>query len=72
MASYRRVEKHEPQNKNEIRIKAGDHPVFPYLAYAHRFFEEGNTKAVIKATGNAITKAVHVVELIKRRFKGLH
>merc|ERR1719337_602616 len=29
-------------------------------------------KVVIKATGNALTKAVTAAEVIKRRFKGLH
>ena len=75
MEKYRRKEKKQDQasqNKDEIRIRAGDHPVFPYLAYAHRHFEDGNTRVVVKATGNAISKAVQVVELIKRRFAGLH
>merc|ERR1719331_3346945 len=30
------------------------------------------SKVVIKATGNALTKAVTSAEVIKRRFKGLH
>merc|ERR1719262_1964639 len=30
------------------------------------------SKVVIKATGNAVSKAVTSAEIIKRRFKGLH
>ncbi len=62
MEKYRRVSKKGDKavtdNKDEIRIRAGDHPIFPYLAYAHRHFEAGNSQVVVKATGNAISKAV--------------
>merc|ERR1711920_424217 len=32
----------------------------------------GKPKVVIKASGNALTKAVTLAEVVKRRFKGLH
>merc|ERR1712083_645216 len=34
--------------------------------------ELSKSKVVIKASGNALTKAVTAAEVIKRRFKGLH
>ncbi len=61
MEKYRKVDKKDQaqsQNKDEIRVRAGDQPIFPYLAYAHRHFEDGNSQVVVKATGNAISKAV--------------
>lgn len=60
------------KNPDEIRVRAGDQPTFPYLNYANRHFQEGGKQVVVSATGNAIPKAVQVVELIKRRFFGIH
>lgn len=74
MEKYRRVQskQQQPEDKNEMRITARNKPRFTYLAYAHRHFEEGNKKLIIKAMGSAITRAVEAAELIKRKFQGLH
>ena len=47
--------------------------VSSYITYAGKIFNElSKDTMVIKATGNALPKAVQVAEVIKRRFKGLH
>ena len=44
-----------------------------YLGYAFRILEKTeNRELVIKATGNAIVKAVILIELVKRRIGNLH
>merc|ERR1711956_91693 len=44
-----------------------------YVSRAGKVFGElAKSKVVIKASGNATTKAVTAAEVIKRRFKGLH
>merc|ERR1712226_1038239 len=47
--------------------------VSAYVSRAATVYNELNKpKVVIKASGNALTKAVTAAEVIKRRFKGLH
>ena len=73
MEKYRKVvSKEQPLDPNEIRIKAENQSLFPYLSYANRHFSEGNKRIVIKALGNAVFKAINAAELIKRKFAGLH
>ena len=74
MEKYRKVvgKGEGPPDKGEIRIKAENVTIFPYLAYAHKHFLENNRRIIIKALGNAAFKAIQGAELIKRRFEGLH
>merc|ERR1712070_1115740 len=44
-----------------------------YVSFAAKVFNEmEKQEVVVKATGNALAKAVTLAEVIKRRFKGLH
>lgn len=73
MEKYRKIiREKEPIGSDEIRITAAG-SVFRYVDYAKSLFDEKQKKKVtIKATGNAISKAVSLAEIIKRSFKGLH
>jgi len=76
MDKYRKVIKPREENvtkdENEIRVTATG-SVSAYISRAAKVYGElAQSKVVIKATGNALTKAVTSAEVIKRRFKGLH
>lgn len=76
MDKYRRVAKEKNTNKetpeDEIRVTATGRTA-TYVTYAGKLFNEKSlNKCTIKATGTALATAVTVVEIIKRRFKGLH
>jgi len=70
---YQRINQDkEPINPYEIRIKSSKDTKF-YVGYAMYLLDRANSESVtIKATGNAIPKAVNVVEILKRRVEGLH
>merc|ERR1712060_706942 len=60
------------KDETEIRVTAVG-SVAAYCARANTLFNEQDKKAItITGTGNAITKAVTLAEVAKRRFKGLH
>lgn len=62
----------EKTDENEIRVTAKGQ-IKNYLGYAFRVLTKtSHTKLVIKATGNAIVKALILVELVKRRIGDLH
>lgn len=75
MDKYRRVPKvkeTEAKPDNEIRVTAVG-SVSAYVSFAAKVFNEmSKDELVVKATGNALAKAVTLTEVIKRRFKGLH
>jgi len=75
MDKYRRVPKQketEAKPDNEIRVTAVG-SVSAYVSFAAKVFNEmSKDDLVVKATGNALAKAVTLAEVIKRRFKGLH
>merc|ERR1719464_1992085 len=75
MDKYRRVEKVKEttvKDDDEIRVTAMG-SVSAYVSRAATVFKElESEQVVVKATGNALTKAVTLAEVIKRRFKGLH
>lgn len=61
-----------PISADEIRITS-DGRLPRYVTYAARLFTEQNKKSVtIKATGNAISGAITVAEIIKRRLANIH
>lgn len=61
-----------PIREDEIRITS-DGRVPRYVNYAARLFAEQKKKTVtIKATGNAISSAITLTEIVKRRFENLH
>lgn len=63
---------HEPAADNEIRVAAKGQ-IKSYLGYAFRILNKTEYRELtIKATGNAIVKALILIELIKRRIGGLH
>merc|ERR1712151_691043 len=70
---YQRINQDkEPINPYEIRIRSSKDTKF-YVGYAMYLLDRANSESVtIKATGNAIPKAVNVVEILKRRVEGLH
>merc|ERR1712013_452209 len=75
MDKYRKVQKPKDtseKSESEIRVTAMG-SVSSYISRAGKVYGELNqSKVVITATGNALTKAVTSAEVIKRRFKGLH
>ncbi|CAK0876508.1 unnamed protein product [Prorocentrum cordatum] len=75
MDKYRKVDKPksaEVAAEDEIRVTAAG-SVSAYVSRAAKVFNElEKPKVVIRATGGALTKAVTLTEVIKRRFKGLH
>merc|ERR1711920_367212 len=75
MEKYRKVIKPKEtavRDETEIRVTAVG-SVAAYCARANTLFNEQDKKTVtITGTGNAITKAVTLAEVAKRRFKGLH
>lgn len=57
---------------NEIRISARS-GIGRYVKYIYKLMEEEDKKTcVLKAAGRAIEKLVPLVEILKRRIKGLH
>lgn len=62
----------EPIDEDEMRITSTGRMI-NYVNYAAKLLGEEEKKSIkIKATGNAIAKAVTLTEIVKRRFKGLH
>merc|ERR1711879_256984 len=60
------------KDDTEIRVTAVG-SVSAYVSRAAKVYNELNKpEVVITGTGNAITKAVQLAEVVKRRFKGLH
>ncbi len=70
---YTRISKNTGNiSENEIRVKSSKETKF-YVGYALHMLEKSNSESItIKATGNAIPKAVNVVEILKRRVENLH
>lgn len=75
MDKYRRIAKEKSTKEtpeDEIRVTATGRTA-TYVTYAAKLFNEKKLdKCTIKATGTALPTAVTLVEIIKRRFKGLH
>jgi len=58
--------------ENEIRVQAKGQ-IKNYLGYAFRILNKTDHKSLkISATGNAIVKALILIELVKRRVGNLH
>jgi len=75
MDKYRKIAKPKDtvvKDEAEIRVTAVG-SVSAYVSRAAKVYNELNKPQVlITGTGNAITKAVQLAEVVKRRFKGLH
>jgi len=75
MDKYRKVIKPKEtavKDETEIRVTAVG-SISAYCARANTLFTEQDKKTItITGTGNAITKAVTLAEVVKRRFAGLH
>merc|ERR1719261_1671328 len=76
MDKYRKIRKPKDttveKDENEIRVTAVG-SVSAYVSRATKVYGElAQSKVEISATGNALTKAVTLAEVCKRRFKGLH
>ena len=73
MQNYEKIPKpKDPTDENEIRVTSKGE-IKKYLGYAFRILEKTDFKQLkIKATGQAIVKAVILIELVKRRVGGLH
>ena len=64
--------KHEEMAENEIKITSKGQ-IKNYLGYAFRILNKTNHRNLkIRATGNAIVKALILIELVKRRVPELH
>lgn len=63
----------EETKENEIKV-AGNGQVPKYLSYALRILKHSDkyNSITIRASGNAIVKAMQIVELIKRKIGNLH
>merc|ERR1712048_1222213 len=60
------------KDDTEIRVTAVG-SVAAYCARANTLFNDEDKKTItITGSGNAVTKAVTLAEVVKRRFKGLH
>jgi len=58
--------------ENEIRVQAKGQ-IKNYLGYAFRILNKTDHRSLsIRATGNAIVKALILIELVKRRVGNLH
>lgn len=74
-SKYRRVpndEEREEKPINEIRVSNRFSPSSYIVSTAKLFLEGKHETVVIKATGNAIHRAIMVAEVIRRRIKGLY
>lgn len=75
MQSYKKVNKDKQKTEeNEIRVTSKG-LIKSYLGYAFRVLDTdklNNNELIVKATGNAIVKALILIELIKRRIGNLH
>jgi len=72
---YKRVRKvkEEGESKEDVIKITARGKAATYVSYASKLFSEKELSAfTIKATGIALSTAVTVAEVIKRRFKGLH
>ncbi|GLJ27836.1 hypothetical protein SUGI_0546300 [Cryptomeria japonica] len=75
MENYKRVEKpcHEvPIMDNEFHIGTRGMPTKYVTHTITLLIERGASTVVLKALGNAISKAVTVAEIVKRRIPNLH
>lgn len=62
----------ETTAENEIRVAVAG-KVSSYLGYAFRILNKSEHRSLtIRATGNAIVKALILIELVKRRIGDLH
>lgn len=62
----------DPTAENEIRVAAKG-AIKNYLGYAFRILNKTDHRSLtIRATGNAIVKALILIELVKRRVGELH
>jgi ribonucleases P/MRP protein subunit RPP25 len=73
MEAYHKVQKKKEETaENEIRVAVAGQ-VSSYLGYAFRILNKSEHKSLtIRATGNAIVKALILIELVKRRIGDLH
>ncbi|URE30666.1 Alba [Musa troglodytarum] len=76
MDRYQKVEKPRPEsaiiNENEIRITSQG-IIRNYVSYATSLLQERRGREIVlKAMGQAISKAVAIAEIIKKRFPGLY
>jgi len=73
MEKYRKVPREKTLIKeDEIRVTSGGR-LPNYITYAAKIFHDQKKSAVVvKATGNAIARAVTLAEILKRRITGLH
>lgn len=66
------TKKHEEMAENEIKITSKGQ-IKNYLGYAFRILNKTSHRNLkIRATGNAIVKALILIELVKRRVPELH
>jgi ribonucleases P/MRP protein subunit RPP25 len=75
MEYYQKQQKKKPEETKENEIKvAGNGQVPKYLSYALRILKHSDKyeSITIRASGNAIVKAMQIVELIKRKIGNLH
>jgi DNA-binding protein len=73
MENYTKRDKEKEKTEdNEIRVTSKGQ-IRSYLGYAFRILEKTEHKSlIISATGNAIVKALILIELVKRRIGNLH
>lgn len=75
LKNYKKVidlDKKEKTEENEIRVTSKGQ-IKKYLGYALRILTKTDMKSLqIKATGNAIVKALILIEIVKRKVGDLH
>jgi len=62
------VEETKVSAKNENIVYVGSKPINAYILACVTQFTEGATEVVLKARGRAISRAVDVAEILRRKF----
>lgn len=73
MDNYKKRDKpKEKTEENEIRVTSKGF-IRNYVSYADKVFTKNEHRSlIISATGNAIVKALILIEMVKRRIGDLH
>jgi archaea-specific DNA-binding protein len=66
--SNKGAEPEEEPTRTENVVLIGKKPVMNYVTACITFFNSGEKQVVVKARGRAISRAVDVVELLRRAF----
>lgn len=74
MEKYKLIRDNEgvQRKDNEVYVSANSNPIFAIKNVLMMFKQKGMKEVVIKASGKAVPRAIHVVEEVKRKELDLH